>query len=120
MDEQNIISVEQVEGVVLVTFNVPSISSVSSVERISERLRPIASSSDALNIVIDFDGVKFFSSLVLGMLVDVWRRLKNAGGRLVISGINPQLSRVFRITNLDTIFQFYPDRSSAIAAVIGS
>ena len=95
MDEQSLISIERQDDLVIVTFNVSSISSVSSVEKISERLRQIAAGKEASIVIIDFDGVRFFSSLVLGMLVDIWRRQKDQGGKLIVSGINPQLSRVF-------------------------
>jgi len=36
---------------------------------------------------------------------------------MLISGVNPQLNRVFKITNLDKIFEFYPDRSHAVEAM---
>jgi anti-anti-sigma regulatory factor len=36
---------------------------------------------------------------------------------VVISGINPNLTRVFRITNLDKVFKFYPDVESALKAL---
>jgi len=44
------------------------------------------------------------------------KRLKEFDGQLVISAIDPQLYRVFRITNLDRIFEFFPDRNAAIEA----
>ena len=37
--------------------------------------------------------------------------------KIIISGINPQLGRVFKITNIDKIFKFYPDKQTAIDAV---
>jgi len=67
-------------------------------------------------IVVDFEAVKFFSSQLLGMLLNVRSRLRDYGGDVVLSSINPQLYRVFKITNLDKIFRFYPDKSSAIEA----
>lgn len=54
---------------------------------------------------------------MLGLLVDTWRKLSDYGGIVLISGINPQLNRVFKITNLDKIFDFYPDRASAVKAI---
>ena len=44
-------------------------------------------------------------------------RMKTYEGGVVISGINPQLYRVFKITHLDRIFEFFPDRSSAVKSV---
>ena len=70
--------------------------------------------SKGSKIVVDFDGVKFFSSQMLGLLVDVWRRVKEYDGTMLISGINSQLSRVFKITNLDRIFKFCPDKAAAM------
>jgi anti-anti-sigma regulatory factor len=49
--------------------------------------------------------------------VDIWRKLGEYGGIMLISGINPQLNRIFKITNLDKIFEFYPDRAGAIKAI---
>jgi anti-anti-sigma factor len=68
-------------------------------------------------LVIDFSQVRFFSSQVLGLLVDIWRRVKEFGGCLTISGIDPQLTRVFRITHLDKLFTFYENTDSAIASM---
>jgi anti-anti-sigma factor len=58
--------------------------------------------------------VKFFSSQVLGLLLAMRTRLSSYGGQVIISAINPQLHRVFKITNLDQVFRFFPDAESAI------
>jgi len=57
-------------------------------------------------VVVDFECVKFFSSTVLGLLLDIRAKLKAYNGEVVISSINPQLYRVFKITHLDKIFKF--------------
>ena len=98
MEQQDIIDITLQDGIALVTFKVPSITDVSGVESISAKLHSLIDEGDALKVLVDFDGVKFFSSMVLGLLVDIWRRLSETGGTVVISGINPQLSRVFKIT----------------------
>jgi anti-sigma B factor antagonist len=68
-------------------------------------------------VVVDFEGVKFFSSAVLGLLLDIRAKLKTYDGEVVISAINPQLYRVFKITHLDRIFKFFPDKENAVGAV---
>jgi anti-sigma B factor antagonist len=65
-------------------------------------------------MVFDFGNVKFFSSQVLGMLLDIRSKLEEYDGNIVISSIDPQLHRVFKITNLDSVFSFYPDKESAV------
>lgn len=117
MEQQEIIDITTHDSITIVTFNIPSISSVSDVESITAKLHPLVANAGDMKMLVDFDGVKFFSSMVLGLLVDIWQRLKEKNGTLVISGINPQLSRVFKITNLDRLFKFYPDRQSALNAI---
>jgi anti-sigma B factor antagonist len=67
-------------------------------------------------VVFDFKGVKFFSSRVLGMLLETRAALSSYGGQVFISSINPQLHRVFKITSLDQVFEFFPDVESAVGA----
>jgi anti-sigma B factor antagonist len=117
MDAEQIIQISTDGNVTIVSFGTETITGLSGLEQINERLRTLIADNRPAKIVVDFEGVKFFSSQVLGLLVDVWRRLSDYGGIMLISGINPQLNRVFKITNLDKIFEFYPDRASAVKAM---
>ncbi len=117
MDAEQIIQISTDGNVTIVSFGIETITGLSGLEQINERLRSLIADDQPAKIVVDFDGVKFFSSQVLGLLVDIWRRLSDYGGIMLISGINPQLNRVFKITNLDKIFEFYPDRASAVKAM---
>jgi len=117
MDPEKAINIEQNNDVVIVNFNIASISSVSEIEQIAAQLRDFVGRSEPQRIVVDFTGVKFFSSQMLGLLVDIWKKLKDNNGLIAISGINPGLTRVFRITNLDRLFKFYPDLTSAVKGI---
>jgi len=117
MDEKGIIEITTAGDVAIVSFGAESITGLSGLEQMSEQLREFIAANQPKKMVVDFCGVKFFSSQMLGLLVDVWRKLSDYGGVVLISGINPQLSRVFKITNLDRIFKFYPDRASALEAI---
>jgi len=114
MDDVKVIDVAMEGEVAVVSFLVPSISGVSDVDKVAEELRGFIDEKRPGKIIVDFSGVKFFSSQVLGLLVDMWRRSGDYGGKVSISGINPQLGRVFKITNLDSLFKFYPDKQSAL------
>ncbi len=117
MMKSEILDIEDYEGVTVLSFSASSISGVTGIEELSRQVREYIHENQPRNMVIDFSQVRFLSSQVLGLLVDVWRRLGEYGGKMVISGINPQLTRVFRITSLDTIFQFCPDAHSAAEKV---
>ena len=117
MDSNAIMKITCDGDVTIVGFTSNSISGIGGVEEVAKQLRAYISANKPQRIVVDFDRVSFFSSLMLGLLVDLWRRTKEYGGVMLISGIDPQLSRVFRITNLDKIFQFAADRQEAIEAI---
>jgi anti-sigma B factor antagonist len=101
----------------VVAFKATSISDVEGISAASEKIKGFIEQKHPNLMVFDFEGVKFFSSQVLGLLLDIRAKLTLYNGEVVISGINPQLHRVFKITNLDKVFRFFPDSKSAIEAV---
>lgn len=117
MDSKGIMRTELRDGILIVQFTTPSIGAGGDIQELSRQLHIIIEQAMPAKLVVDFAMVSFFSSQVLGMLVDIWRRLKDCGGKVVVSGINPNLTRVFRITNLDKIFEFYPNTDSAVKAL---
>lgn len=120
MDEiknTEILDIKIDDDVLIVLFRQPSISGIGEMEKIAETLRDLIRTHHTRKMVIDFSNVCFFSSQMLGLLVNIWRRMKDVEGILLISGINPQLTRVFRITHLDKLFDFYDDWEAAVAAL---
>jgi anti-sigma B factor antagonist len=112
-----ILDVRGENGVFVVSFKQASIGGIGEVEEIAVTLRELIKDQNICNMVVDFSTVSFFSSQMLGLLVDIWRRIKDKGGALLISGINPQLTRVFRITHLDKLFDFHENTEAAISAL---
>jgi anti-sigma B factor antagonist len=117
MDEKVSVEITKGEGVAVVRFNSSSISDVEEVATVSNQIRKFVDQDQPSRLIFDFEGVKFFSSQVLGLLLDIRAKLQAVSGKVVISAINPQLHRVFKITNLDKIFEFFPDRDSAVRAM---
>ena len=110
------IEIKKLEDIAVVVFNTTSIADVAGIEKVSAQIKQFIADNRPKKMVIDFTQVKFFTSQVLGLLLDLWRKLQASGGEVVISGINPQLHRVFKITNLDKIFRFFPDEQTALKA----
>lgn len=117
MEEQTDVEIMIEQGVAVVVFKATSISNVQKISAVSEKIRDFVEANPPKGVVFDFGQVKFFSSQVLGLLLDIRDRLKDDKGQVVISAIEPRLHRVFTITNLDKIFRFFPDKESAIKAL---
>jgi len=101
-------------NVAIASFKNACISDVEEIANASTQLRQYLQSDPPLRIVFDFRGVKFFSSQVLGLLLEARAHLKPHNGDVAVTSLCPQLQRVFKITNLDRIFRLYPDRAAAI------
>ncbi len=98
----------------IVAFKSASISDVDGIANASNQIKEFIGKNKPNKLVFDFEGVKFFSSQVLGLLLDIRAKLETYKGEVMISAINPQLHRVFKITNLDKVFKFFPDKESAL------
>ena len=117
MEEKTDVEIMVEQDVAVVVFKATSISNVQKISVVSEQIKKFIAEESPKGVVFDFAEVKFFSSQVLGILLDIRDRLKSYNGEVVISAIDPQLHRVFTITNLDKIFRFFPDKGSAVKAV---
>ncbi len=100
-------------------FKSTCISDVEEIANASTQLRQYIEADPPRRMVFDFSGVKFFSSQVLGLLLEARARLEPHKGEVVITSLSPQLERVFQITNLDRIFRFYPNRGVAVSQTAG-
>ena len=114
MDEGTGVEITKEGTVAVVAFKSTSISDVDKIAISSKQIKDFIDTNQPPRLVFDFQGVKFFSSQVLGLLLEIRNKLQTYEGEVVISAINPQLHRVFKITNLDKIFRFFPDKESAV------
>ncbi len=114
MDEKKGVEITSRSGACVVSFQDPSISDVEEITSIFNKITDFVEKNKPSRLIFDFERVKFFSSQVLGMLLSMRTKLSANEGEVLISSINPQLHRVFRITNLDKIFRFFPNVESAV------
>jgi len=104
------------DNILIVTFKATSMSNVKAISAASDRIKELVDKEHPRKLIFDFGQVKFFSSQVLGLLLEIRAKTKAYDGDVLISEINPQLHRVFRITNLDKIFRFFPNKEEAMKA----
>ena len=67
-------------------------------------------------VVLSFEGVKFVSSRYLGFLVELNRKLAEAGASLHLAAIAPELRKLFGFTRLDTVIALHDTVDGAVAA----
>ena len=117
MVEEMCVEVTNEAGAAVVVFKSASVSEVDVITAATKQIKAFIDENQPNKMIFDFKSVKFFSSQVLGLLLDIRAKLKPHNGEVVITAINPQLHRVFKITNLDKVFRFFPDKESAFQAM---
>ena len=64
-------------------------------------------------LIIDLQQVPFIDSSGLASLVSALRLVREKGGDIVLSGVQPQARTVFHLTMLDRVFSIHPTPNEA-------
>ena len=78
-----------------------------------------ASTCEPPRLVLDLSQTTFIGSMFIELLVRAWKRLSERNGALVLCGVQPFCAEVIRVTRLDTLWESYPTRGEAVAALAG-
>ena len=65
-------------------------------------------------IVLDFSKVKFLSSSALGIMIRLRKEAQAIKGKIVFCSLRKDLRQIFKITNLDKLFEFYDNEEQAL------
>ena len=98
-------------GAVILTFLPGLMSGWEAMERVQEVQDAVADSS---RLVLNLSRMRLESSMFLGMLVVLYRRMVAASGTVKLCGLHPDTLDVFRVTKLDRIFAIYEDEAAAL------
>lgn len=68
-------------------------------------------------IVLDFEQVDYLDSFAVGFIMDMYRRVTSAKGRLKLSGLKPRVKKILQITRVDNVITLYDNAEEAVAAL---
>jgi anti-sigma B factor antagonist len=85
----------------------------ANIQQIGDEIAQIIDQSANPKILISFENVEHLSSAALGTLITVNNKVRQKGGQLRLSNIDPQIYEVFVITKLNKLFQIYDDVDKA-------
>lgn len=116
MGQESRLLVQGIGDVTVVNFTSHSLLDAAEITRIAEELYGLVEVKDKRKMVLDFSGVKLLSSQTIGVLLSLQKKLGPLKGKVVFCGMKPDLKKVFEITGLVKMFEFYPDETKALAA----
>lgn len=100
------------DGVIVVNFTDAEILGEAEIQQIGKELMEIgalAGKTESKKLLLNFQGVQFMSSAMIGKLVLLNKKVKSAGIVLRFCCISRNVLEVFRITRLDKVFRILDD-----------
>jgi anti-sigma B factor antagonist len=112
--QQSRLRVKHVGDVIQVEFLDRNILDEANIQHIGEEIQTLIESRPKPRLLISFANVDHLSSAALGTLITINNRVRNAGGQLRLSDIDPQIFEVFVITKLNKLFEIHETAADAI------
>ena len=116
MADQEQIVVQQIKDVTVATFHASRILDAAQVEALGEELYALVDRKDRRKLILDFTEVRFLSSAMLGVLLNLRNKADRVRGRIVLCGLRAELHKVFRITKIDKLFDFFDTEGQALTS----
>lgn len=85
---------------------------------VAPQLREELEQLEPKNVLVNARELDQIDSSGLGVFVDLLKRIRPDGGRIVFYGLNPDIQRVFEITKLVQVMGVQPDRDHALEELL--
>ncbi len=110
------LEVEDHGEVTVVNFIDRKILDEQNIAKIGEDLFSLVEELGRKKILLNFSNVEYLSSAALGKFISLNKKVQQAGGKLLMCNINPDIMEVFEITRLDRLFSIQRDEQTALEA----
>ena len=111
------INIADKDDVVVVTFNQAQILDEATIRQIGSEFSDLTIQAAAeRKLLVNFSGVSFMSSAMLGQIMKLSKQAKSDKIDLKLSDIAPNIMEVFKITNLTKVLSIYKTEAEALKA----
>lgn len=108
--------IQSLRDVTVVNFCDASILDTQQVQQIGQELFDLVDKQARRRIILDFDKVRFLSSSALGILITLRKKADAIKAKIMICSLRDDLRKVFKITNLERMFEFHDNEEQALNA----
>lgn len=119
MAEPARLRVRDEEGVRIIRFTDRTLSDETTIRNVGDQLAAALPRTGTTAVILDFSGVEHLSSMMVGKLIALQRRVDNQKGRLRLCELSDPVRGVFRTANLDRLFALDRDLRQAREALEG-
>ncbi len=108
------IEIRQADGVAIVDVRGPLFLGEGSAT-LTEKIKELLNQGHK-NLAVNLGGASKIDSSGMGALVHAHSSVRNAGGKLRVFAVTPQVSQILKMVRLETVFEIYPDEAAALAS----
>lgn len=69
-----------------------------------------------VNLLLNLQDLNYINSTGLGLLMSVYRQVKQGGGNLVIANMSDKIHNIFNLLGFSRLIRTYSDEGSALAS----
>lgn len=130
--EQQVVAVDQIEtrknallkiqkqnDVAVVSFAISRILDQSNVQQLGEEFMALVDDYKLSKLVLNFGGVTYMSSAVMGKLVSLLKKVQGSGGQLRLCSIEKGIFEIFEIMRFDRMFTIFNTEDEAVIDLLG-
>jgi len=116
MSEQALL-VHETDGVVVVSFGEGRIAGEKLIKEVGSQLSELVPrAAVGRKLLLDFSGVEFMSSLMIGQIMRLQKLCRQGEIRLKLCNLSPGVLDVFKITGLTKLMEIHVDAAQAVEA----
>jgi anti-sigma B factor antagonist len=108
------LQVEQVGDVTVVRFAAAELLDDGTIELLGEQLYTLVDHLGTRKLVLNLSPVRRLASLMIGKIMTLHKKLKPAGGKLVLCGIDPEIRRIFDTLKLQQFLTVCREEQEAL------
>ena len=101
------------DGILTIQLTDERLMEEGQLKRIQDELLTLLGKRTEQKVVLDFTKVQFMSSSMLGKLVQLHKKCTEYKVKLKLCGIDREIRKVFKITNLHKLFDIESDVAAA-------
>lgn len=116
--DQDVFILEAVGDVDLLRFSSDRFTGIERLKQLDAALGKSLSERDRPKLLADFEGVRFVSSGLLGLLAAISVRIHKRMGGVCVCCLDENLDELFRRVNLHKLLQLHTTRAEALAALV--
>jgi anti-anti-sigma factor len=109
------------QGVLLLTVTQPRIQGEENAQQLRDEMQAALEKAGVNCVIVDLQHVRYLSSVAFWPLLSLRRQLRQAGGRMIICGLNGDIEDIFTTTKMistggavDAPFEIAPSTAAAL------